>query len=69
MKRLICLILLLALLGSAAQAEPLPDEQLMTYYSGALFIGDSVIRMLGNYIRPLQKKDPLFLRRSPMWMR
>jgi hypothetical protein len=60
MKRLICLILLLALLGSAAQAEPLPDEQLMTYYSGALFIGDSVIRMLGNYIRPLQKKDPLF---------
>ena len=62
MKRLICLLLLLVLLAPAARAERLPDEQLVTYYNDSLFIGDSVIRMLRNYLNPRMKKDPEYFK-------
>lgn len=63
MKRLLCLLLLVLLTaGCAARAERLTDEQLVSYYDDALFVGDSLPRMLRNYIVPLQKKDPGFFR-------
>ena len=62
MKRLFCLFLMIAMMLSAAQAERLSDEQLISYYDDALFIGDSQIRMLRNYVASLQQKDPDFFR-------
>ena len=59
---LLCFFLLLP--GAAAEESPakdrLPDEVLMTYYDHTLFVGDSLIRMLRNYVKGVQKKDPGF---------
>ena len=62
MKRLSCLLLIIMLLFSVARAERLTDDQLISYYDDALFIGDSQIRMLRNYVTSLQQENPDFFR-------
>ena len=62
MRRFCCLLLCLMVLISFAHAERLTEEQLVSFYDESLFIGDSQIRMLRNYIAPLQKENPAFFR-------
>ena len=40
--------------------ERLTDEELSSYYRGALFIGDSITAQLMGYVRSLQKERPDF---------
>ncbi|MBQ8162137.1 MAG: hypothetical protein IJ083_15530 [Clostridia bacterium] len=61
-KRILICLLALCLTASPALAERLPDSVLATYYDGSLFVGDSLVRMLRNYIAPLQEEDPGFFR-------
>ncbi len=66
MKRLLSLALLAVMLLGAclpAQAEKpaLTREQLLSYYDGALFVGDSITAQLLVYVREQQKADPSFL--------
>ncbi|MBR5110140.1 MAG: hypothetical protein IK099_08080 [Clostridia bacterium] len=66
MKKLAVLLVLLVLaLGSvfpaaASQAERLSDEQLVSYYKNAVFVGDSITAQLLVYVREQQQKDPHF---------
>ena len=63
-KRLLVLLICLALLPAGALAQPadsaarLPDETLMSYYDSAIFAGDSLIRMFRNYVKDRQEKEP-----------
>ncbi len=59
-RRLCALILCVLLLLGAAQAERLSDQQLMAYYQDAVVVGDSLPRMLKNYIAGKQEEDPAF---------
>ena len=36
----------------------LPDDVLMTYYDGTMFVGDSQVRKFQNYVKKTQKKVP-----------
>ncbi|MBE5804905.1 MAG: hypothetical protein E7316_10400 [Clostridiales bacterium] len=56
MKRLLAFVLCLMLLAGTACAERLPDEQLVTYYNKSVFVGDSLVRMLRNYIVNTEQK-------------
>ena len=63
---LLALLSVAGLLLSAAPAiagealERLPDEVLMTYYDGTLFVGDSQIAKFQNYVKKQRKNDPGF---------
>ncbi len=54
-----CLLCASCALGDAP-AERLEDGVLMTYYDRSLFVGDSLIRMFRNYVKDMQKEDPLY---------
>lgn len=43
-----------------APGERLTDDELSTYYQGALFIGDSITAQLMGYVRRAQKEDANF---------
>lgn len=62
MRKLLSLLLALLLVCPAALCERLTDEELVSFYDGAIFIGDSLPRMLRNYIVPLREKDPSFFK-------
>ena len=63
-KRMLALLLCLAMLPTAAFAQEapsvdrLPDETLMSYYDNSIFAGDSLIRMFRNYVKERQEKEP-----------
>ena len=59
--RLLALWLCLLMLTGTAGAEKLTDEQLASYYQNSVMVGDSIPRMLRNYIAVLQEKDPEYL--------
>lgn len=54
------LVLALVLLCPAAMAQRLTDQELSSYYSDAVVVGDSLPRMLRNYLSNLQSDDPTF---------
>lgn len=62
MKRLIALLLcaFFALGAGTALSETLSDEALMSYYDEGLFAGDSIIRMLKNYVADRRQTDDAF---------
>ena len=63
MRKLTAAILLLILLLGAAlpsSAERLSQNQLISYYKGSVFIGDSITAQLLVYVRERQKDDPKF---------
>ncbi len=62
LKKTVCLLALVLLLFPLARAEQLTDSERMTFYDDALFVGDSLARMLRNYIVPLREEDPSFFR-------
>ena len=76
--RKLCIILLALSLAAgicaaaaeeSAAKERLPDKVLMTYYDHSIFVGDSLIRMLRNYVKGVQKKDPGFFKYArKAWM-
>ena len=57
---------LLALAGPAVipaageESARLPDEVLMQYYDNTLFVGDSVMRLFGNYVKDRRTDNPAF---------
>lgn len=57
MKHLSILLICLLLAVSCAGAERLPDEQLVTYYSHSVFVGDSLPRMFRNYVVNIVQKE------------
>lgn len=59
-RRIGALVLCLLALGGAAGAERLSDQQLMSYYHNSVVVGDSIPRMLRNYIAGRQETDPAF---------
>lgn len=59
-KRLCALIFCVLMLSGTAGAERLSDQQLMTYYQNTVVVGDSIPRMLRNYIAGKQETDPAF---------
>ena len=59
-KRLCALLLCVLMLLGAAGAERLTDQQLMSYYQDAVVVGDSLPRMLKNYLSARQEEDPSF---------
>lgn len=61
-KRILACLFVMALLLGCAHAEQLTDAQLVTFYDDALFVGDSVIRLLRNYVVAEREKDPSFFR-------
>ena len=62
-KRLLAALLCLMMLLPPAMAEDeLTDTQLGTFYDDAIFVGDSVIRMLHNYIKTKQLRDKNFFK-------
>ncbi len=62
LKRLLAAVFVMLLLAGLAGAERLTDEELVSFYDGAVFVGDSVPRLLRNYIVPIREKDPSFFR-------
>lgn len=60
LKRAGALAVCLLMLFTAACAERLPDEQLMRYYQNSIVVGDSIPRMLRNYIAGIQEDDPSY---------
>lgn len=58
--RFLALILSLLMIAGPACAERLTDQQLMTYYQDAVVVGDSLPRMLKNYLSAKQEDDPSF---------
>lgn len=54
------LLLCLLMFAGAAGAERLQDQQLMSYYQNSVVVGDSIPRMLRNYIAGKQETDPTY---------
>lgn len=58
MKRLLAFFLgIFLLMGSAAAAERLPDDQLITYYDQAVFVGDSITELFRFYVNGVVRKE------------
>lgn len=57
MKRLLIILLCLLLAAPAACGERLPDEQLITYYDQAFFVGDSLCEMLRYYVNGVVRRE------------
>ena len=53
-------VLLLFSLSLPASAEKLSRKQLMSYYNGALMVGDSITRQMQFYVKQQQQKDKNF---------
>jgi len=67
MRRILCFFMLWALLLCclpAARGEALTEEQLLSYYDGCVFVGDSITRQLRVYILEKQKTDPGFMKNT-----
>ena len=65
MKKLAAILTLLVLTGCSFfpacaenEVERLTDEQLVSYYKNAVFVGDSITAQLLVYVREQQQKDP-----------
>ena len=50
LKRFLALLLCLFAVMGCAHAERLPDDQLITYYDNAVFVGDSLFELLRYHI-------------------
>ena len=63
MKRIGAFLLLLLIFAGClvpGLAERLSENQLASYYDGAVFVGDSITAQLLVYVREKQQKDPGF---------
>lgn len=58
LNRFCALALAIMLMCPAAMAQRLSDQELSSYYGDAVVVGDSLPRMLRNYISNLQGDDP-----------
>lgn len=58
--RLCALLLCGLMICGTAGAQRLSDEELMTYYQDAVVVGDSLPRMLKNYLSARQEEDPSY---------
>ncbi len=60
LKRMAAMILCLLMLAGTAGAQRLSDQELMRYYENSVVVGDSIPRMLRNYIAGRQENDPAY---------
>ena len=58
MKRILTLLLCLTLLTPCLAEGRLTDEELQGFYRHSIFVGDSIPRMLWNYIKDVRKTQP-----------
>ena len=72
-RRLFSAFFALILLCSAASAAeeaarpPLSEEQLLSYYDGAVFIGDSITGQLHAYVLRQRQSDPDFMKNTKFY--
>lgn len=57
-RRFCALLFCVLLLFCTANAERLTDHELSLYYQNSVVVGDSIPRMLRNYLTGLQENDP-----------
>lgn len=57
LKRFLALLLCLFAVMGCAHAERLPDDQLITYYDNAVFVGDSLFELLRYHINGVVRKE------------
>lgn len=57
MKRLLALLMCMFLFIGHAGAERLPDDQLITYYDQAVFVGDSISELFRFYVNGVVRKE------------
>ena len=61
MKRCAVLLLILMLAVPSAFAERLSDDELLSYYSGSVFFGDSIMQGFRRYRSAVRQSDPDYM--------